>query len=126
MHDEYGPYFTTGIAHAHATGRQALPARTLQSFQKRYRKIIAAGENEHPLKLCPKKGGRTAQSDSRNLLVRFRDREDETLLFATDFRVPFTNNTAERSFRMLKVNQKITGGRRADAGLERLVKCRVL
>lgn len=164
VHDEYGPYFTTGIAGAHGVcnahrvrdlnaatergdtwskqmkallydikgrvekaqtaSKQALPVRTLQSFQKRYRKIVAAGEIEHPLKLCPKKGGRTAQTESRNLLVRFRDRENETLLFATDFRVPFTNNVAERSFRMLKVNQKITGGRRADAGLERLVTIR--
>jgi transposase len=164
VHDEYGPYFTTGIAGAHGicnahrvrdlnaasergdtwsqkmktllydlkgrvekaqgAGKHTLPARTLQSFQKRYRNIITAAEIEHPLTLCPKKGGRTAQTESRNLLVRFRDREDETLLFATDFRVPFTNNVAERSFRMLKVNQKITGGRRADAGLERLVTIR--
>lgn len=164
VHDEYGPYFTTGIAQAHAicnahrvrdlnaatergdvwsgqmkqllydikgrverakrAGKTVLPERTLRSFQRKYDRIVAAGEIEHPLKLCPKTGGRIKQSESRNLLVRFRDRKTETLLFANDFRVPFTNNTAERSFRMLKVNQKITGGRRSNTGLERLIVIR--
>lgn len=87
-----------------------LSEQSAQKYRRRYRNLLNRADGEcPPAKANPDKRGRTAQSKSRNLLVRLRDFEDDTLRFMTDPHVPFTNNLGENDLRMTKVQQKISG-----------------
>lgn len=46
------------------------------------------------------------------------------LRFATDLRVPFDNNQAERDVRKLKLQQKISGGWRSTTGAQSFLAVR--
>jgi transposase len=92
---------------------------TLEGFKQKYRRIVKKGLAENPLPAAeelPKKRGRRKKSKSRNLLERFASYADEILAFAEDFNIPFDNNQAERDLRMMKVQQKISGGFRSRDG----------
>ena len=54
----------------------------------------------------------------RSLARRIRRRLDDYLRFATDLRVPFDNNPAERDIRMAKIKQKVSGCLRTLAGAQ--------
>src|SRR4051794_37111271 len=54
----------------------------------------------------------------RALARRIRRRLDDYLRFATDPRVPFDNNAAERDIRMAKIKQKVSGCLRTLAGAQ--------
>ncbi|TAJ99884.1 IS66 family transposase, partial [bacterium] len=87
-------------------------------FRKAYRKLLRLAEIE-----CPHNPLQRAQTKSRNLLVRLRDFETETLRFLIEANVPFTNNRGENDIRMTKVQQKISGCFRSMDGAK--VFCRV-
>lgn len=92
---------------------------------RRYRALLKEGLAANPpAARQPGKRGRARQSKAYNLLQRLKRHECNVLAFLYDFRVPFSNNQAERDFRMVKVQQKISGTFRARAGAEYFARVR--
>ena len=94
-------------------------------FTKSYEKIIQSANKYYPSpdKNLKKARGRPKQAKGKNLLDRLLKYQDETLRFLSDFRVPFTNNLAERDLRMIKVKEKISGSFASFKGGE--IFCRI-
>ncbi len=92
---------------AHAArerGADRLDETTLKRIRNHYLGALARGETENH-------GAHTELADkARTLIRRFRRFEDMILRFATDLSVPFTNNTAERACRPVKIQQRTSGG----------------
>jgi transposase len=113
------------VEEARAAGARALDEVSQATITAEYRRLVAAGWEANPAETVtgeeaptrPKRG-RPAQSKARNLLTRLERGEQETLAFVADFAVPFDNNQAERDLRMMKVQQKISGGFRSVEGAE--------
>lgn len=101
---------------AKATGATRLPARRLATFTKRYDTLIAEGKHLNPPPPRTGRRGRPALGPAGSLLARLETHRADVLRFATDFRIPFDNNQAERDVRMVKLQQKISGGWRSDTG----------
>jgi transposase len=102
---------------AKSLGQSALSALQVTMFEQVYDQIVEWGEraNPPPIRQASQRG-RLKQSPARNLLDRLINYKDEIMAFVCDFAVPFDNNLAERDIRMVKVQQKISGGFRSDDG----------
>ena len=109
------------VDHAQQQGRRRLYGPQRRRFAAAYHRIIDAGLRANP-RPSPapagsrKQRGRKKQGKARNLLLRLARRWRSVLAFMYDFRVPFTNNGAERDLRMMKVQQKISGTFRSAEG----------
>jgi len=96
-----------------------------EKWKVQYRELLGKAEIECPPpdKPAEVKRGRIKRSKARNLLERLINYEADVLRFMTNACVPFTNNAAENSIRMTKVQQKISGCFRSTKGAE--IFCRV-
>ena len=101
---------------ARGNGATTLSGRRLATFGKRYDALIAEGKKLNPPPPRTGKRGRPALGPAGSLLARLATHRSDVLRFATDFRVPFDNNQAERDVRMVKLQRKISGGWRSDTG----------
>jgi transposase len=81
----------------------------LDAWFKQYWKILQAGRQANPLTVEQRRKKRPKQSKEQNLLDRLEDYDERILAFLGDLKLPFTNNEAERDFRMVKVRVKISG-----------------
>jgi transposase len=116
------------VQRAVAAGTDRLDPRRLDHYRARYQAMIAEGwgANPQPATTRPSgdRAGRRRRSKAASLLARLDDHREQVLRFATDFRVPFDNNQAERDIRMAKLQQKISGGWRTLAGGQRFCRLR--
>lgn len=106
-----------------SSGRENIEAPELSSFLTRYDDIVASAFAANPEPASGRKRN-TVERESYNLAVAFGTHRDAICRFATDLRVPFTNNQAERDLRMAKLHRKISGCFRAPHGAERLAAVR--
>ena len=83
-----------------------------------------AADQANPLTPEQISKSRPKQSKEQNLLDRLEGCEDCILAFLWELDLPFTNNEAERDFRMMKVRVKISGCFRTLAGARRHARIR--
>jgi transposase len=112
------------VEQAKAGGLAQLSDRQLKEFHSSYREVIELGYEENPRLEPHTTGRRPKRTKAQNLLLRLDEREQETLRFAQDFRVPFDNNLCERDLRMIKLQQKISGCWRTSEGASRFLAIR--
>ena len=101
---------------ARAAGRAALDPRTCRRYARRFDALVAAGERAEPPPTRVTWRGPPRRTPGAQLLLRLRRYRDAVLRFVHDLAVPFDNSEAERDLRMMKVEQKVSGGFRTAAG----------
>jgi transposase len=106
------------VEQARAQGRSTLHPLEIADWKAQYATLLEAGYRANPPDPPPEAGkrGRRKQSAARNLLDRLSTHQEAVLLFLDDFAVPFDNSLAERDIRMVKVQQKVSGCFRSQAG----------
>ena len=82
-------------------GLKRMPEKERSNFHRRYEEILCKALALFPAPLKTGKRGRPKNGKARSLLLRMKEHEDDFLRFLDDFDIPFSNNLAERSFRML-------------------------
>jgi len=109
-----------------AAGQDHLSAEELTAWTRQYDQLIEQGLEANPLPDPPPapRRGRLKKSKARNLVERLQTRKDAVLRFLHDFRVPFSNNQAERDIRMVKVQQKISGTFRSQRAAQEFCRIR--
>lgn len=100
---------------AHGRGQTRLTDEQLAHWNGRYDIAVARGTQATAVRPVRK---------PHNLLKRLTKYREDVLRFATDFRVPFDNNLAERDIRMVKLQQKISGSHRSFDGADRFCRIR--
>ena len=102
---------------ARQSEQKAVPKKRRRELEARYDHWVKKGLSEHPAVGKPiGQRGRAKQSTEHNLLNRLESKKREIIAFQHDISLPFDNNLAERDLRMMKVQQKISGCFRSEAG----------
>jgi transposase len=108
---------------ARTAGAAQLEPVQLHTFRARYDALLREGLVAHPPNPPTGRAGRRKQSPAYNLVLRLQKRAEQVLAFMYDIAIPFDNNLAERDLRMIKTQQKISGGFRSRNGAD--VFCRI-
>jgi transposase len=105
-----------------AAGHVDLEAAVADRIEDRYRAILHEAFGLLPAGDLPRRrhrgGWSIEQRNAFNLAYRLERDIDQVLRYIDDTNVPFTNNMAERSLRMVKIHDKISGTFRSSDGAE--------
>ncbi len=102
---------------ARQLGLTTLHPLEVEDWQAQFVALVAHADATTPTAQAPPgTKGRAKQSAARNLLDRLIDDQEAVLAFLHRLTVPFDNNQAERDIRMVKVQQKVSGSFRSQAG----------
>ena len=96
----------------------SMNAQALYKYSNLYDEIISLAKVE--IETLSEKS--SIKKDEFNLMSRLEKYKENHLLFAYDYAVPFTNNEAERSFRWVKTQQKVSGCHRSYRGAQVTVR----
>ena len=89
-------------------GEKYISPEVMEEYSKRYDELIERGKQLHPIpEKTAGKRGRVKKGRARCLVERMELRKPEIFRFLTDFDVPYTNNEAERSFRLLGIRKNV-------------------
>ncbi len=106
-----------------ANGGTVLPDDEISAYERRYDEIITLAYATNPVPEQPKgKRGKPKRGKRLALIDRLKEHKGEVCLFVHNLRVPFTNNLAEQSVRMVKVKTKVSGCFRTKAGASCFIK----
>jgi transposase len=113
---------------AAALGQCDLDATSADGIESRYRAILDEAFTLLPSGAPPPRrhcgGWNVHQRAAYNLSTRMLRDIDQVLRYVDDTTVPFTNNMAETSLRMVKIHDKVSGTFRSKAGAEAFVTVR--
>jgi transposase len=102
---------------ARESKQSEVPPHRRRELEEQYEHWVFEGLSKHPAVEKPKgRPGRSKQSSEHNLLKRLESKQGEITAFLHDLSLPFDNNLAERDLRIMKVQQKISGCFRSEAG----------
>ncbi len=106
------------LKHRHHDKGRNIPGKDIKAITKRYEQCLRDGYavTPEPASSPLPKRGRPKRGKTLSLLDRLRDRKREALRFLHDQNVPWSNNQAERDIRPMKIQQKVSGGFRTEAG----------
>ena len=93
-------------------------AQALYQYSNQYDVIISLAKAE--IETLSEKS--SIKKDEFNLMSRLEKYKENHLLFAYDYAAPFTNNEAEKSFRWVKTQQKVSGCHRSYHGAQVAVR----
>ena len=111
------------VSAARPDGADRLAPYLLAAYRRRYQTILDGGWAANPDHHAGQRG-RRRRPKHVNLLDRLDTHRDEVLRFATDLRVPFTNNGSERDIRPTKIRLKVAGCLRTMAGAKAFCRLR--
>ena len=102
--------------------KKKISKKILAGYLARYDAIVGEALAANPAPIGRRRD--SIEAEGYNLALVFRTRKDAICRFATDLRVDFTNNLAERDLRMVKIHKKVSTSFRAMEGAERLATVR--